>query len=536
LPAYRWLTLIVLLAAEVLLLTLRFDANALVQDREQWWARLVLQARYLPQLGSGIIIAILIFGGASWAEEIRRLARQSSRLISPWPFVIAHLLTYAGFVKLTEIVLEGDIRSSPHPGAWVLGWALLGFTTLLFWIGAVLPPRVWLHLVARAYGTWIIALLLSFAAVEAGRFTASYWELLGRSTLWLVHGLLGLFGQAFWDPGLFRVGTSRFWVEIAPQCSGYEGIGLIWVFLSFYLWFHRHEIRFPQALLLLPLGTIVMWLANAIRITALIGVGHWLDPQIAMAGFHSQAGWLAFNVVALGLLVAARSSRFFARVDPHAETTSTAHPNAAAYLAPLFATLAAMMITEAFSTGGFPRLYPIRVLAAGLVLWLFRREYAALSWRCSWFAFAAGTAAFCVWAGLEFTPLGVIRLTGSLYEWSGLPPGWAETWVVFRVLGSVVTVPLAEELAFRGYLTRRLQARDFCLVPAGRFTWFSFLVSSILFGALHSRWLAGTLVGMVYALALYRRGRVADAVWAHAITNAFIAIFVIVTGHWLFWQ
>jgi len=32
-----------------------------------------------------------------------------------------------------------------------------------------------------------------------------------------------------------------------------------------------------------------------------------------------------------------------------------------------------------------------------------------------------------------------------------------------------------------------------------RFTWLSFVVSSLLFGALHGRWLAGTVAGMCYA-------------------------------------
>ena len=117
-----------------------------------------------------------------------------------------------------------------------------------------------------------------------------------------------------------------------------------------------------------------------------------------------------------------------------------------------------------------------------------------------------------------------------------LGPVWSTAWLVFRVVGSVVTVPLAEELAFRGYLTRRLIAAEFQDVPLGRFTWFSFLVSSVLFGALHGRWLAGILAGMLYAIALYRRGELADAVVAHATTNALIAAYVLTTGSWWLWS
>ena len=110
------------------------------------------------------------------------------------------------------------------------------------------------------------------------------------------------------------------------------------------------------------------------------------------------------------------------------------------------------------------------------------------------------------------------------------------TWLAFRVVGSVITVPIAEELAFRGYLIRRLVASDFTTVRPGQFTWLSFVISSMLFGVLHGRWLAGTLAGMAYALALYRRGEIVDAIVAHATTNALIAGFVLATGNWSLWS
>jgi len=48
-------------------------------------------------------------------------------------------------------------------------------------------------------------------------------------------------------------------------------------------------------------------------------------------------------------------------------------------------------------------------------------------------------------------------------------------------------VPIAEELAFRGYLIRKLVSADFEKVALGHFTWVSFLGSSILFGSLHAQ-------------------------------------------------
>ena len=117
-----------------------------------------------------------------------------------------------------------------------------------------------------------------------------------------------------------------------------------------------------------------------------------------------------------------------------------------------------------------------------------------------------------------------------------LSRGAACLWLAFRVLGSTITVPLAEELAFRGYLTRKLVSPAFETVRFGHFTWLSFVVSSVAFGLLHGRWLARTLAGMAYAVALYRRGQMGETVYAHMTTNALIAAYVLRFGRWSMWS
>jgi len=102
-------------------------------------------------------------------------------------------------------------------------------------------------------------------------------------------------------------------------------------------------------------------------------------------------------------------------------------------------------------------------------------------------------------------------------------------------VGSALVVPISEELAFRGYLLRRLQGGDFTSVSPRAWTWFSLLTSSLLFGVLHGRWLAGTLAGLAYAVLLVRTGRLGEAVAAHAVTNGVIAAWVLVTGDWSHW-
>jgi CAAX prenyl protease-like protein len=266
-----------------------------------------------------------------------------------------------------------------------------------------------------------------------------------------------------------------------------------------------------------------------------------------VGGFHSQAGWLAFNAVALGLVVVSRRSRLFARAAAGDEAQTQTHPEprpvaavvivspTLAYLGPLLVLVATVMVTAALSPGtGLDLLYPARVVtvAAALVAW--RKGYAGLKWSWSWLAVALGVAVFAVWMLLEPThaaPASTEMRDGL----SKLPRALAALWLILRVIGSVVTVPIAEELAFRGYLSRRLIAPDFTTVAPGKFTWVSLLVSSAVFGALHGRWLAGTLAGMLYAASYSRKGDLAEPVLAHATTNALIAAYVLATGAWSLW-
>ncbi|HEV3203310.1 MAG TPA: exosortase E/protease, VPEID-CTERM system [Gemmataceae bacterium] len=534
LPYLRWTLLILLLVGEILFLSLCFDASPLVHHN-QWWAKILTHARLIPQLAVAIGVAILVLGGARMREELKILFRVNTRPNLFWCFLLLHSLAFFYFFHLTKIVLETDSQQSHDPGFWVALWALMGLTTGVFWVGTLIPWSLWRILSVKALGILTLAGFLGIVAWRAGQYTAELWNPLGHATLWLVRLLLiPFFDNIIWEPEHWTLGASGFNVEISWQCSGYEGIGLIWVFISFFIWYFRKELQFPQAFLLLPLGTVVIWVANAFRIAALIALGT-KRPDIALAGFHSQAGWLIFNAVALGFIALARQSRFFSR-SYSAETVLRERNSTVPFLAPLFVTLAAGMLVRTFSENA-DVYYPLLVLTQAIMLWKFRRDYFPLGWGFSWFAVSAGILAFGLW--MVLAPYGESALAkppASWQEQKSLLAGWFEVWLIFRTLGSVLTVPLVEELAFRGYFPRRLISPDFQEVPLGKFTWLSFLVSSLLFGALHTRWLAGIAVGMLYVLVLYRRGKIGDPVIAHATTNFLLVVYVLVTHDLEAWK
>jgi CAAX prenyl protease-like protein len=83
---------------------------------------------------------------------------------------------------------------------------------------------------------------------------------------------------------------------------------------------------------------------------------------------------------------------------------------------------------------------------------------------------------------------------------------------------------------------RRLISPDFEAVDPRIFSYVALLASSLAFGMLHGgRWISGTLAGLLYAIALLRRGSIGDAVVAHATTNALLAAWVLIGGNWYLW-
>jgi CAAX prenyl protease-like protein len=61
-------------------------------------------------------------------------------------------------------------------------------------------------------------------------------------------------------------------------------------------------------------------------------------------------------------------------------------------------------------------------------------------------------------------------------------------------------------------------------------------LSSLVFGLMHGhQWLLGLVAGLAYALLLRRRGRMGDAVMAHAVSNLLLAAWVLARGDWGLW-
>jgi len=417
--------------------------------------------------------------------------------------------------------------------AWLGSVALL-VATAFGWAfpRAALPP---LYRIARRPA--LAGLLVGLCAWLAGWAAQDLWPWLARVTLSLTATVM----RPIWgarltvEPSERLLGLGDFLAEIGEGCSGAEGMGLMAVLSAAYLIKFRHALALPRALLVVPVAMGLSFLANVLRIALLIWVGDAVSSEVAAQGFHSKAGWVLTCAIAIGVLAWVRRSRWLGRTAVESPHERTDNPTAV-FLAPLLTGSVLALLTGLASTG-FDGLYWLRALGTAVALWMTRGAFAGAAGRprVSPLAVATGAAVFGIWLLIarHAEPHAVATVRESL---AALSPAERLGWLATRALGAVVIVPLAEELAFRGFLLRRIVRDDFweadLAAAAHRPT--AVLLSALVFGLLHGAFIAGTLAGIAYALILRHRGKLGDAIVSHAVTNALLVVYTLWTGDWSF--
>ena len=499
--------------------------------------------------------ALLFFG----RDKLRALPWSTPPVHKGWAALHGCALALFGATN-TYLSYSATAGSALERGALWVWYAVL--VLLPVTLGGALFGLAKFLLLLRSLGSaWGLAAACDVLMIAVRTLLFRVWD---RPDTWIGHKmqgatfrgvkfLLGLFyPDVFRDPAHFVVGTRNFSVIIEAGCSGIEGLALMLSLTVGWLLYARRELRMWRALLLVPLSLALIWLLNMLRLAALIAIGDAGHPAVALGGFHSQAGWILFSCVALGFLLSVNNVSWFRSSGPSLATVPISVPQgggsplaktnlAAVYLLPFLAILAAGLLTVAASDG-FEWMYSLRLIAALAVFYAYRNHYLRMDWRFGWLGPAAGVLVFAFWIALDHwigrdatTGSGVV-LTGVAEGLARLSAGRRAAWIVVRTLAAVTTVPLAEELAFRGYIARRLMSANVESIPYGSLSVAAVLASSLAFGILHGRmWLAGTLAGVVFAMVAKLRGRLGEAVAAHATANLLIALWVITRGDYWLW-
>jgi exosortase E/protease (VPEID-CTERM system) len=495
--------------------------GAFVREAQHWGFRFLV----------ALAAAISLFAFVSGRQQLRN-ADQEVRLApmrASW--LLLHAVLVACLIPLSYALYREEVSRLPF-GLIVMLW--IGFAAAAGWCAtiAMAPWRVWRHAAGALGNMWLFAGVAALLSASVMHLSQRLWGPTATLTFHLVRFLLERFIPNLDADVATRVlRTDNFAVEVSEICSGLEGVGLILAFLGAWLFYFRREYIFPRAFLLVPLGVVGIFVLNVLRIAALIVIGNLGYPDVAIYGFHSQAGWITFIGVACGLVLLSRRSRWLNRTAVHPDEAPAMHNPTAAYLMPMLAILAAGMASKALS-GNFEYFYPLRVAMA---LWMFKRyrwKLRQLDWSFSWRGILVGVGIYGLWLIAARFVAAPAPMPDAL---AAMPIALEIPWIGCRILGSVLLVPAAEELAYRGFLMRRLSKADFESLPYRSVGWLSVIGSAALFGMMHGfMWAPAVVAGLAYGLAAKYRG-LGESVAAHAATNGLIAATVLFAQQWQLW-
>jgi CAAX prenyl protease-like protein len=228
------------------------------------------------------------------------------------------------------------------------------------------------------------------------------------------------------------------------------------------------------------------------------------------------------------------------------------------YLAPFMSFLVLMMLGSIVeSIAGeearirwTPVLYTVRTIGAGAVALAFWKYWPPLGKAYLPAALVFGLLTTVMWvvvhdwcARHSWYPmtqlLGRDALPDKYYDpYARLGHG-AALWffLVVRIGGASIVVPIVEEIFWRGWVLRVLiDPWDFRRVPLGAFTLKSFLICSVASAMEHPMWEVGILCWIVWNLLFYWKKSLLFMIVMHGITNFALYAWVVWAQRWVYWS
>ena len=429
-----------------------------------------------------------------------------------------------------------NVGSGPLNAGYALAFACFVCSGMRLWA----PFDFWRRYIAGRnrrvllFVACAIALAVGLSSgISLNALEPRYSELFFSPTAHVATSILQMWGyRSTIDIAGSTITVDDFAIFVDSSCLGYEGISVAFAVLSTYLYVNKAALRFPQALLILPAAFLGLFVGNCVRVAVLLAIGASWSADVAVTGFHSVAGSInLFAMLACAILALNQLSFFATKPRGFAFDLSQQKMQ----LLPLVVLIAVAMLSLLVSSR-FEWLYPLRVIAVGGVLLAIWPRLGLEKISRVGVPTLVGIGVFALWLLLvPEVPEQSTAFANALFSASS---SVATAWIVLRVIGAIVIVPLAEELAFRGYLFDviekwRLLRRMPNLLHIRQMM--ALLMTSIGFGVLHSAWLAGIVAGLAYGVLRLYRNRVMDAVIAHSITNSLLAIYVLQFRAWSLW-
>lgn len=524
---------LVLIVVEVLIVSVSFDSATLDTHNRGILATPLQYAGVLIQWSAvfaGAYLLVFLIGKRESHSDERASACKGSPLLALIP---VNLVAFAIFYWLTQQIFTDLPISNQTFWLLVSGWLASGLVVAITIAGIALPFRQWAKLLVDNRSHLLLCALVATLVTVTSLISKNLWPAFIYPTFAASEWLLSLIGPVIASPANLHLGIDLFIVHISAQCSGVEGMGLAVSFTLLYLFMIRDNLRFPHALLLIPLAAALSWLLNVVRITVLIILGEYVSADFAVGGFHSQAGWFTFIGLALIIIYCFDRIHWFRKPASMAATETPAsapirRDTASAILICFVAFLLGALVSG-LSENAMNWLYPVKALAGGLaVVYLWRALDISPPLHVAE-SIGYGLLVLLLW--VLMIPADAEFNASLSAELAAAGMGLQILWIAIRVVGSVAVAPIIEELVFRSYLFSRISGQPIEHHRPMAFHLLAIVVSSIAFGAIHNQWLAGTAAGVVYAIARYR-GNLASAIVAHTTTNACLCVYAIGFSEW----
>jgi uncharacterized protein len=209
------------------------------------------------------------------------------------------------------------------------------------------------------------------------------------------------------------------------------------------------------------------------------------------------------------------------------------------YVAPFVVFLALLALSPYCGLG--PEIhYPIRVVVVTVVLLLWSRPLVHLKASRPLASTAIGLLVCLIWVGPDLLWPGYRShwlfqnfLTGVAASSVSEHHRTAGAFLLWRLAGLVLLVPVIEELFWRAWLMRYIVSRDFERIPLGAYSAAAFWIGALLFASEHGPyWDVGFAAGIAFNWWMIRTRNLADCILAHAVTNACLGAYVLAFSKW----
>lgn len=186
----------------------------------------------------------------------------------------------------------------------------------------------------------------------------------------------------------------------------------------------------------------------------------------------------------------------------------------------------------------FPIAYILKAVAVTATLLIFRGPLADIQFSAKVIAPSVliGIVVCVLWIGIDrlvpYPHLG----TRTAFDPTPLKEtGWWIPFLVTRLYGLIVMVPVMEEIFWRSFLVRYLTRPDFSQLPVGTFSATALWIMVAASALAHPEWLVAAIASLAYVFWLRGTRSLFGAIVAHAVTNAALGGYVLMTGAWQYW-